>query len=83
MLAALKKVKDMNLTVNGQSVIPLQLNGKNYQGETLQYLQRTFGAMPIDKDGKFRNILFVSGKQACALSSCLRQLKADISIRAR
>ncbi|WP_309121607.1 hypothetical protein [Paenibacillus sp.] len=55
-LAALQKVKDMNLTVNGQSVIPLQIHGKNYHGETLQFLQRSFGAMPIDKDGKFRNI---------------------------
>lgn len=58
LLAALKKVKDMNLTVNGQPVIPIQLNGKNYQGESLQFLERTFGAMPIDKDGKYRDILF-------------------------
>ncbi len=56
-LAALKKVKDMKLTVDGQPVIPLQIHGKNYHGETLQFLQRSFGAMPIDKDGKFRNIL--------------------------
>ncbi|QYR23063.1 hypothetical protein KZ483_09145 [Paenibacillus sp. sptzw28] len=55
-LAALKKVKDMNLTVDGQPVIPLQIHGKNYHGETLQFLHRSFGAMPIDKDGKFRNI---------------------------
>ncbi|MDF2648294.1 MAG: hypothetical protein K0Q73_4099 [Paenibacillus sp.] len=55
-LAALKKVKDMKLTVDGQPVIPLQIHGKNYHGETLQFLQRSFGAMPIDKDGKFRNI---------------------------
>ena len=61
-LAALKKVKDMKLTVNGQPVIPLQLNGKNYHGESLQFLQRTFGAMPIDKDGKFRDMLRISGK---------------------
>lgn len=58
LLAALKKVKDMNLAVNGQSVIPLQLSGKGYQGQTLQFLERTFGAMPIDKDGKYRDILF-------------------------
>ena len=56
-LAALKKVKDMKLTVDGQPVIPLQLNGKNYHGESLQFLQRSFGAIPIDKDGKFREIL--------------------------
>ncbi|KRE46138.1 hypothetical protein [Paenibacillus sp. Soil522] len=56
-LAALKKVQDMKLMVDGQPVIPLQIHGKNYHGETLQFLQRSFGAMPIDKDGKFRNIL--------------------------
>ncbi|MBW4080004.1 hypothetical protein [Paenibacillus sp. S150] len=56
-LAALKKVKDMNLKVDGQAVIPLQIHGKNYHGETLQYLQASFGGMPIDKDGKYRNIL--------------------------
>lgn len=55
-LAALKKVKDMKLTVDGQPVIPLQIHGKNYHGETLQFLQRSFGAMPIVKDGKFRHI---------------------------
>ncbi|MDQ0901148.1 hypothetical protein [Paenibacillus sp. V4I7] len=55
-LAALKKVKDMKLTVEGQPVIPLQIHGKNYHGETLQFLQRSFGAMPIDKDGKFRHV---------------------------
>ncbi|XEC94403.1 extracellular solute-binding protein [Paenibacillus tarimensis] len=53
-LAALKKVNGMK--VDGQPVIPLQIHGKNYHGETLQFLQRSFGAMPIDKDGKFRNI---------------------------
>ncbi|WP_199615843.1 extracellular solute-binding protein [Paenibacillus alkalitolerans] len=53
-LAALEKVKGMK--VDGQPVIPLQIHGKNYHGETLQFLQRSFGAMPIDKDGKFRNI---------------------------
>lgn len=54
-LAALKKVKDMKLTVDGQPVIPLQLHGKNYHGESLQFLQASFGAMGIDKDGKSRN----------------------------
>ncbi|MDQ0889708.1 ABC-type glycerol-3-phosphate transport system substrate-binding protein [Paenibacillus sp. V4I9] len=64
-LAALKKVKDMKLTVDGQAVIPLQLNGKNYQGESLQLLQRSFGAMPIDKEGKARDVLLTPEKQAC------------------
>ncbi|MBW5445281.1 extracellular solute-binding protein [Cohnella sp. CFH 77786] len=57
LLAALKKVKDMNLKVDGQAVIPLSVDGKNYAGSTLQFLQKTFGAMNIDKDGKFRNVL--------------------------
>jgi putative aldouronate transport system substrate-binding protein len=55
-LAALQKVKDMKLTVDGQPVIPLQLNGKNYHGESLQFLQASFGAMEIDKDGKVRDV---------------------------
>jgi putative aldouronate transport system substrate-binding protein len=54
-LAALEKVKGMQ--VDGKPVIPLQIHGKNYHGETLQFLQRSFGAMPIDKDGKARTIL--------------------------
>lgn len=57
-LAAYKKVKDMKLTVDGAPVIPLQLDGKNYQGEALQVLQRSFGAMYIDKEGKYRDTLF-------------------------
>lgn len=65
-LAALKKVQDMKLNVNGQPVIPLQLNGKNYHGESLQFLQRSFGAMPIDKDGKFRD-MYVSPENKHAI----------------
>ncbi|MFC5467956.1 extracellular solute-binding protein [Cohnella suwonensis] len=57
LLAAFKKVKDMKLAVDGQPVIPLQVSGKSYHGETFQFLQKSFGAMPIDKDGKFRDIL--------------------------
>lgn len=56
-LAAYKKVQDMKLTVEGASVIPLQLDGKNYQGEALQFLQRNFGAMQVDKEGNYRDTL--------------------------
>ena len=55
-LAALKKVKDMKLTVNGQPVIPLQLHGKTIMASHSNIFRKSFGAMPIDKDGKFRNI---------------------------
>ncbi|GMK40929.1 ABC transporter substrate-binding protein [Paenibacillus sp. CCS19] len=57
-LAALKKVKDMNLKVNGTPVIPLQINGKDYQNGTLRTLQNQFGAMPVDKDGNYRDMIF-------------------------
>jgi putative aldouronate transport system substrate-binding protein len=71
-LAALKKVKGM--TFNGSPVIPLQLDGKGYagisvggtgQGGSLGVLQAMFGAMPVDKDGNYRDtILAPETKQA-------------------
>ena len=81
-LAALKKVQDMKLTVNGQPVIPLQIHGKNYHGETLQFLQRSFGAMPIDKDGKFRNILLASEHKQ-AIQFLFKRHKAVTSMPVR
>lgn len=57
LLAAYKKVKEMNLKVNGAPVIPLLVDGKGYQGPTLSFLMDTFGAMLVDKDGNYRNQL--------------------------
>ncbi|WP_199615808.1 extracellular solute-binding protein [Paenibacillus alkalitolerans] len=57
-LKALQKVKDMKLTVDGQPVVPLQIDGKDYQaGGALMFLQHNFGAIEVDKDGNYRNIL--------------------------
>ncbi|MBD2871042.1 extracellular solute-binding protein [Paenibacillus arenilitoris] len=57
-LAALKKVKDMNLKVDGTPVIPLQIDGKAYQNGALNTLKGHFGAMPVDKDGNYRDMIF-------------------------
>ena len=61
-LNALQKVKDMKLTVDGQPVVPLQIDGKDYQkGGALMTLQQMFGATEINKDGNYRNILLAPG----------------------
>jgi putative aldouronate transport system substrate-binding protein len=55
-LAAFEKVK--KLKVDGAPVIPLEINGKVYQQATIPTLKEHFGAMDVDKDGKFRNSIF-------------------------
>ncbi|MBD2868629.1 type 2 periplasmic-binding domain-containing protein [Paenibacillus arenilitoris] len=57
LLAAYRKIKDMNMKVNGAPVIPLLVDGKSYQGPTLGFLQDSFGAMSVDKDGNYRDRL--------------------------
>ncbi|QGG57356.1 extracellular solute-binding protein [Paenibacillus sp. B01] len=63
-LAAFDKVKGMQF--NGAPVIPLQIDGKGYaginvgrngHGGTLGVLEGMFGAMPVDKDGNYRDII--------------------------
>lgn len=56
LLAAFEKVKGMK--VEGADVIPLLVSGKGYQGATLATLQDHFGAMPVDKAGNYRDIIF-------------------------
>ncbi len=57
LLAAYKKIKDMKLTVDGAPIIPLMVDGKTYQDSTLPFLLNSFGAMPVDKDGNYRDPL--------------------------
>lgn len=57
LLAAYQKMKDMNLKVNGAPVIPLLVNDKGYQGPTINFLMDSFGYMPVDKDGNYRDRL--------------------------
>ena len=63
-LAAFKKVK--GLKINGTPVIPLQIDGKGYQGVSvgglghggsLGPLEAMFGAMPVDKNGDYRDVI--------------------------
>ncbi len=64
-LAAMEKVK--GLKVDGAPVIPLRIDGKDYNrisvggnghgGSTLGVLQRMFGAMAVDKEGNYRDVI--------------------------
>ncbi|MGO4106557.1 extracellular solute-binding protein [Paenibacillus sp. YAF4_2] len=63
-LAAYEKVKGMK--IDGAPVVPLLIDGKSYQGlsvggtghgGTLGTLEAMFGAMPIDKDGNYRDVI--------------------------
>lgn len=56
-ISALKKVKSMNLKVNGQPVVPLQIDDKvDWWYVTLQSLAQMFGAMPVTEQGNYRSI---------------------------
>lgn len=58
LLAAYQKVKELNLEIAGAPIIPLLVDGKAYQDySTLSFLQDTFGAMPIDKQGNYRDVI--------------------------
>ncbi|ETT77631.1 hypothetical protein C173_03909 [Paenibacillus sp. FSL R7-277] len=57
LLAAYQKIKDMNLKVSGAAVIPLLVDGKSYQEPTFDFLKNTFGVMPVDQNGNYRDPL--------------------------
>ncbi len=59
-LAALEKVKNANLTVDGASVIPLLADGNNFNGGSwmstsgsVGTLTVMFGGMPVDQEGNW------------------------------
>lgn len=56
-MAAWKKAKNSNITVDGQRIVPLLVDGSGYWDSTLKYLQATFGAEYIDEDGNYKDIL--------------------------
>lgn len=63
LLAALKKVANMHLTYKGAPVIPLQIDaGAGSTGtpawisQSLDSLSQMFGAMPVDKNGNYRDL---------------------------
>lgn len=56
-LAAFEKAKEAGLQVNGESVVVLLVDGKNYRDPTLKYLEGTFGAEWVDEKGDYKDIL--------------------------
>lgn len=56
-LAAFEKAKNSGITVNGEEIIPLILDGKAYQDPSLKYLQGTFGAEWVDENGNYKDIM--------------------------
>lgn len=78
-LAAFGKVKDMGLSVDGEEVIVLLVDGKDYQDPTLKYLEGTFGAEWVDDEGNYRDIILQpQTKNALSfLNECIRQSYAS------
>ncbi len=56
-LGAFEKAQERGLLVNGNEVIPLVIDGIDYQNQTLTALQNFFGAEEIDEDGNYRDRL--------------------------
>lgn len=63
--AALQKAAKSGLQVSGRQVVPLLMDGSSYQDTALGFLMQTFGAMPLDEQGSYRDIrLSPQAKQA-------------------
>lgn len=56
-IAAWKKAKESGITADGETIIPLLIDGSEYWDPTVKYLQYTFGAEYIDEDGNYRDII--------------------------
>lgn len=58
-LAALKKVANMHLTYKGAPIVALQMdNSGQWFGSGVEAVAQMFGAMPIDKKGNYRDLMF-------------------------
>lgn len=55
-LDAFHMVQDSQLQVNGSDVIPVLLDGVDYQTSSLKYLEDSFGAEYIDEIGNYKDI---------------------------
>ena len=73
-MAAFEKVRNLDIQVEGENVIMLLVDGKNYQDPTLKYLEGTFGAEWVDDDGNYMDItLQPQTKNALSfLNTCMR-----------
>lgn len=78
-MAAWEKVKNMNLEVDGEPVIPLLVDGKGYIDPTVKFLEYTFGAERVDENGKYRDILLApqSRHALLFLNEAIRKGYAD------
>lgn len=56
-IAAFEIIKKSGLKLNGEEAIPVLIDGGDYQKFTLGALEYTFGAVPIDTNGNYQNIL--------------------------
>lgn len=56
-LDAWNRARNSDIWINGGEIIPLLVDGSGYWDPTVKYLQYTFGAEYIDKDGNYRDIL--------------------------
>ncbi len=80
-MAAFQKALDRKLTIDGNKVIPLLVDGTDYQEHTLVALQNFFGAEIIDDKGQYQDrILAPESKHALRfLNTAIRRdyLDAD------
>lgn len=56
-IAAFEKVKNLHLKVDGEEVIPLLLDGQDYQDPSLKYVLNSFGAEQVDAKGNYKDRL--------------------------
>lgn len=63
--AAFQTAVQSGLLAGGRQVIPLLMDGSSYQETTLGFLMQTFGAQPLDENGRYQDIrLSLQAKQA-------------------
>ena len=66
-MEAFRRAKEWNLRQQGEEIIPLLMDGKDYQPYTLEFLQASFGMAPVAEDGGYRSpILQPETKEALA-----------------
>lgn len=56
-MEAWEKAKESGITVDGEKMIPLLIDGAEYWDPTVKYLQYTFGAEYMDEEGNYRDII--------------------------
>lgn len=72
---AFSKAKEWNRMQKDKKIIPLLVDGIDYQEFTLDFLQETFGMLPVGEDGAYRSaVLQPETKEALQfLNQALRE----------